>query len=203
MRRTLVEIAAFVGASLLMALGALAVASNMTVAPAPPPAYVSQRAGCHDAPVFAMAGASVTGHARLCILDEGVRPAADVQGLTPGTAYVTWFAYFHRPELCQKPRCALEDLQEETSEGVSGRLDGTVAESFRTAQFHGDFRDLRLVGGSEAQIFIFERGTMTGGDSRARVQKLLTLQVPGIDIPETHPGAGGGRLVARAIFDLP
>jgi hypothetical protein len=203
MHRALREIAVFVGASLLIAVGALAVGGNMTAPPAPTPAFVSQRAGCQDAPVFAMAGASVTGHARLCILDEGVRPAADVQGLTPGTAYVTWFAYFHRPELCQKPRCTLEDLQEETAEGVSGRMDGTVAESFRTAQFHGDFRDLRLVGGSEALIFIFERGSVATVDTRARAQKLLTLQVPGIDIPETRPGAGGGRLVARAIFDLP
>lgn len=203
MHRALVEILVFVGASLLIALGALAAASTMTTLPTPVPSYASQRAGCHDAPVFAMAGSSVTGKARLCLLDEGVRPEADIQGLTPGTAYVTWFAYFHRPELCRKPRCTLEDLQEDAAEGVSSRMDGTVAESFRTAQFHGDFRDLRLVGGSEAQIFIFERGAVAAGDSRARAQNLLTLQVPGIDVPETRPGSGGGRLVARAIFDLP
>lgn len=203
MRRALTEIGPFVVVSVLIAAGALMVGGNMTVPPAPVPAYLSQRPGCLDAPIFAMAGASVTGRARLCIVDEGVRPVADIEGLTPGTAYVTWFGYVDRPELCQKPRCALDDLLGETAEGVSGRMDGMVADGFRKAQFAGDFRDVRLTSGSQALIFVFERGAVTAGDTRARARQLLTLQLPGLDLPETYAGGAVVHLVARAIFDLP
>lgn len=202
-RRAFIDLSPFVIASLVIAAGALMVGGNLTLAPPPVPAYVSQRPGCLDAAVFPMAGSSVKGQARLCIVDEGVRPIVDIEGLTPGTAYVTWFGYIDRPELCQTPRCALDDLLGETAEGVSGRMDSVVADGIRKAQFAGDFRDIRLRSESQALIFIFERGAVTAGDTRGRARQLLTVRLPGLDLPETYAGDGTGHVVARAIFDLP
>jgi hypothetical protein len=203
MQRALVEIGAAFGASVLVMAGVLAIGGTWKVTPPPVPAYVSQRPGCLEAPVFGIDSSGVAGSARLCILDEGARPVADVEGLTPGTAYVTWFAYFDRPQLCQKSRCTLDDLRGEYAVGVSGRMDGIVADGFHKAQLRGDFRDLRLTGGAEATILVFERAAVAIGDTRARARQLLTVQLPGLDLPATDAGVGGGRLVARAVFDLP
>jgi hypothetical protein len=203
MHRALVEIGVAVGASMLLMAGVLAVGSIWTVSPAPMPTHVSRHPSCLDAPVFGVDDSGLAGSARLCILDEGVRPAADVEGLTPGTAYVTWFAYFDRPRSCQKARCTLDDLRGESAVGVPVRMDGIVADGFRKAQLRGDFRDLRLNGGAEAAIFVFERGVVNSGDTLGRARRLLTVQVPGLDLPSTDPGIGGGRLVAHAAFNLP
>jgi hypothetical protein len=203
MNRTVAEIGATLGASVLVVVGVLTVGGNLQAAPAPVPAYVTQRPGCLDTPVFPVDGSGLNGQARLCIVDEGVRPSADVDGLTPSTAYVTWFAYFDRPQGCQKGNCTLVDLRGDAAAGVSGRMDGIVADGLRKAQFRGDFRDLRTSGGSDALIFVFERGPVAPGDARDRARKLLTVQVPGLDLPEAHLGVGGGRLVAHAIFRLP
>jgi hypothetical protein len=203
MHRTLVEIGASLGASALIVVGVLAAGGNLKLEPAPVPAFVSQRPGCLEAPVFGLDRSGLNGGAMLCIVDEGVRPAVDVDGLTPGTAYIAWFAYFDRPQACQNGRCAIDDLRRDAVGGASGRMDGIVAGGIGKAQFNGDFRDLRLSGGSEASVLLFERGTVSTGDTRGRARHLLTLQVPGLDLPETHTGAGGGRLVAQAVFELP
>jgi hypothetical protein len=203
MNRTVAEIGATLGASVLVVVGVLAVGGTLKAAPAPVPAYVTQQPGCLDASVFAVDSSGLSGHARLCILDEGVRPSADVEGLTPSTAYVTWFAYFDRPQSCQQGRCTLADLRGDAAIGVSGRMDAIVADGLRKAQFRGDFRDLRMSGGSDALIYVFERGAVATGDARDRARQLLTVQLPGLDLPETHAGVGSGRLVAHAIFRLP
>jgi hypothetical protein len=202
-RRAVIEIGPFVVVSVLIAAGALIVGGNMTAPPAPVPAYASQRPGCQDAPVVGLDNSGLKGSARLCILDESTRPAVDVDGLTPGMAYVAWFAYFDRPQACQKGQCTIGDLRRDAVGGASGRMDGIVADGVGKAKFNGDFRDFRLSGGSEASVFLFERGIVGTGDTRGRARQLLTLQVPGLDLPETHTGAGGGRLVAQAVFQLP
>ena len=118
MHRAVVEIGASLGASVLVVAAVLAIGRTMVSAPAPVPASVGQHAGCLEAPVFGIDGSGLTGSARLCILDAGVRPAADVEGLTPGTAYVTWFAYVDQPTMCQKNHCTLDDLRGESGLGV-------------------------------------------------------------------------------------
>jgi hypothetical protein len=203
MHRTLAEIGASLAASALIVAGVLAAGGNLRLGPAPVPAHVSQRPGCLDAPIFGLDSSGLKGRARLCVVDEGTRPAADVEGLTPGTAYVAWFAYFDRPQACQKGHCTIGDLRRDAVGGASGRMDGIVADGVGKAEFNGDFRDVRLASGSQALIFLFERGTVSPGDTRGRARQLLTLQLPGLDLPETYTGNGVGRLVARAIFDLP
>jgi hypothetical protein len=203
MHRTLVEVSVAVGASALIATAVLvAGGSHMKSAPAPLPAYVTRQAGCLDAPVFELDGSGVKGRARLCIVDEGVRPAADVEGLTPGTTYATWFAYFDRPQGCRTHRCTIEDLRGEAAAGVAGRMDGVVADGLRKAQFRGDFRDLRLSSGSEASLLVFDRGPVSAGDSHARAKQLLSLQMPGLNVPTVGAAVNGGRAVAQAIFDF-
>ncbi|MDP8908039.1 MAG: hypothetical protein M3N47_02750 [Chloroflexota bacterium] len=203
MHRMLVEMSATLGAGVVIVAGVLAAGGHMEATPLPIPVYVAQPAGCLDTPVFALDNSGVIGRARLCIVDEGVRPAADVEGLNPGTAYAAWLAYFDRPQECQKLRCTIEDLRGENAVGVAGRMDGMVADGIRKAQFHGDFRDLRVASGSELSLFVFERGPVSAGDSRARAQQLLTLQLPGPNVPSSSAAAGGGRPVAQAAFSLP
>jgi hypothetical protein len=203
MHRMIVEISATLGASAVIVAGVLAAGGHIKAAPPPIPAYVDRQAGCLDAPVFALDSSGVVGRAKLCIVDEGVRPAAEVEGLNPGTTYAAWFAYFDRPQECQKLRCTVEDLRGENAAGVAGRMDGIVADGTRKAQLHGDFRDLRVVSGSELSLFVFERGPVSVGDTRARAHQLLTLPLPGPNVPSTGAAAGGGRLVAQAVFNLP
>ncbi|MCC6176773.1 MAG: hypothetical protein IT305_15800 [Chloroflexi bacterium] len=201
MHRILVEMAVTVGASALIA-GAVLVAGNSSLkpAPAPPPAYVTQPPGCRDAPILEVRGSGVTGRAKLCILDEGVRSAADVEGLTPGTTYTTWIAYFDRPLECQKPHCALDDLRG-TAMGVAGRMDGIAADGFRRAQFNGDLRDLKLAGRSEVWLLVFDRGPTIASDGQLRASQLLSASSPLLRVP-TVGDATGDRVVAQAIFSM-
>lgn len=203
MYRSLVEIGATVGVSIVIAAAALVAGGSMK-APLPPiPSYVGQPPGCLDAPVVALDGSGVVGRAKLCIVDEAVRPAADVEGLNPGTAYAAWLAYFDRPQECQKLRCTVEDLRGENAVGVAGRMDGMVADGTRKAQLHGDFRDLRVAGGAEVSLFVFERGPVSVGQTRARARQLLTLPLPGPNMLNLGTTAEGGRLVAQAVFSFP
>jgi hypothetical protein len=202
MRRALIEAGSFVVVSVLIAAGVLIVGSNMTSVPPLVPAYAGLRPGCRSTPVTGLDDSGLNGSARLCLADAGIHPVADVEGLTPGTGYVTWFGYFNRPELCLKTLCTVDDLRGERAEGVAGRMDRIATDGFRRAQFSGEFRDVRLRRGSQALIVVFERGAMPSEDARPAVRQLLTAQLPGLDLPETHAAVGAGRLVARANFDL-
>lgn len=205
MHRWLVEIGATVGVSVLMAAGALAAGRSLAAAPPPAsaPSFANQQPGCFEAPVVALDHSGVTGRARLCIVDEGVRPLVDVEGLTPNTAYAALMMYFDRPQVCLKQRCAMDDLLPSTDAGVAARLDAIVADGFRKATFRGDLRDLRLSSKSEVSILVLDRGPVTVGDTRGRARRLLDVQAPAAAMSAARSGVVEHLVVARATFDLP
>jgi hypothetical protein len=202
MHRTLVEISIVLGASIVVTAGVFFAGSSLKRVPPPLPTFLSQRSGCLDAPISPLNDSGIMGQAKLCIIDEAVRPEADVVGLNPGSAYATWLAYFDQPHTCRKPRCTITDLRGETATGVAGRMDGMVAGGIRKAQFFGDFRDLRLKSGSQVSLLVMDRGPVSDGDARARARQLLTLHVDGANGLEGMT-VGGEHVVGQAIFDLP
>ena len=205
MSRTLIALAAGLGASALVAVAVLAAGGALRPTPAPIPASQAGPAGCAEARLHEQSDSGITGRARLCILDEGVRPAIEAEALAPGTAYTAWFAYFDRPRQCRLARCGTDDLLGEDPAGVVGRMAGAVADGTRKADFWGDFRDLRLSGGSQVVLFIFGHGPADSADNRRRTRQLLTIQSPRLGAPAAGAPSDGARaaMVAEAIFDLP
>lgn len=175
MRRAPIEIAVGIVASTLMAATVVIAAGVLPTTTALPSVQVTEQVGCWMAPVFQRDGSGVVGRARLCIVDEGVRPAIEATGLTPGIVYATWLGYFDRPTDCRKSRCTLSDFVGDEPAGVVGRMDGLVADGTGKAAFWGDFRDLRLAGGSEVRLLIFERGHTGVANSRRRCPPALDL----------------------------
>jgi hypothetical protein len=203
MRRLVVELLVGLGLSTLVAATMMVAGRTAQTSPTPLPKLVTERPGCLETRLFGLDGSGITGRARLCIVDEGVRPLVDAEGLVPGTAYAMWLAYFDRPRECRKARCTVDDLTGEAAVGVVGRMDGVVADGLQKAEFRGDGRDLRLASGSEVSLLVFERGHVQAGDTRGRARQLLALHLAGLDGSAVRPGAVGTRLVAQAIFDVP
>ena len=203
MRRVPTELLVGPGASALIALAVLAVGGGLRASPIPLPSRLVEQAGCWDTRLVALDRSGIVGHARLCAPDEGVRAGMAAEGLTSGVAYTAWLVYFDRPSECRVARCAVDDLLGEEPVGIIGRMDGTVANGTRKAEFAGDFRDLRASSTSQVILLLFERGQAGSPDSRRRARQLLSLHVGRPNgLPAGAPD-DGARLVAQAIFDLP
>jgi hypothetical protein len=165
MREIIREVAVTAGVSAIIALlafGAGVAVLTMPDEPLPPPLAVSS--GCSNAPVTQLAGSGLRGSARLCFSDEAVRPAMRVEGLTPGEAYTAWLAYFDRPLACKQTPCSGADVLGKDPVGTLGRMDGIVADGTRTAELHGDLRDLRVSGGSQVALLLFGHGAARQGN---------------------------------------
>jgi hypothetical protein len=206
MRRFLVEILVFMTLVAVIVVGVAALggaAVQSTVRPVA--ARGASEAGCFDTPVTSQTDSGVRGGARLCIVDEGVRPAMRAEELAPDTIYSVWLAYFDRPMACRGVPCGRGDLFGEDPIGVLGRMDGVVASGLRKADFWGDFRDLRLSSGSQVTLLLLSHGPASTGDRRARARQLLTPQLPRLGAPLAGAVADGdvGMEVAQAIFNLP
>ena len=203
MRRVPIELLVGLGASALLALGVAIVGGGLRAAPVPLPSTLPEQAGCFDSRLITLDRSGVTGRARLCALDEGVRTGIESEGLTSGAAYSAWLVYFDQPGQCRVPRCAVDDLLGDEPVGVIGRMDGAVADGRRKASFSGDFRDLRLSAASQVTLLVFERGQAGSPDNRRRARQLLSLHTVRIGTPPASASDDGARLVAQAIFDLP
>ena len=203
MRRTPIELLVGLGASALIAVAVVVVGGALRPAPVPLPSALSEEAGCYDTRLITLDRSGVTGRARLCTPDEGVRAGMEAEGLTSGIAYTAWLVYFDRPRECRVPRCAVDDLLGDEPVGIVGRMDGAVANGTRKTHFTGDFRDLRLGVESQVTLLIFERGAAGSMDNRRRARQLLSLQVARLGAPQQGTVEDGARTVAQAIFDLP
>src|SRR5262249_17412377 len=148
----------------------------------------------------------VTGSARLCVLEDGVRAQIAAANLAADNAYTSWFVYFDRPSTCKTAQlCSPPDLTGEDPAGVVGRIDGLVADGRGAGAFEGALPGLRLASGSHVHLPTFGHGPANTEDYRARVRQLLTpedpmLGAPGLGVPAAHPHAGP---VAVAIFEIP
>ena len=206
MSRTLDEIAVILALNVLIAVAVFAVGSGpLQEESTPVPAYPAGQAGCLGAPAIPLSDTSVAGRAWLCILDEGVRPGMELEGLTPELAYTAWVMYFDRPGVCRTTVCGLEDLLGDDPVGVLGRMDGAVGNGTRKTHFAGDYRDLRLTRGSRVTLLVMGHGRAGTGDTRQRARQLLTPQFPRLGAPVAGAVVDGEVpiAVAHAVFDLP
>ena len=172
------------------------------------PAEASQAAQeqCLDQPVTQRSGTAVQGSARLCFDTDGVRPELEVEHLSAGTVYTTWFVYYDRASDCQTHPCVGgTDAVGADPAGVLGRMDGLVADQSGAGHFAADLRGLHLSSGSEVQIPVFGHGPASTTDGRARARQILTPQLPMLGAPGLGVGSDGdlGGPVAAVIFDIP
>lgn len=160
---------------------------------------------CLKAPLASVGGGMVGGRARLCLSDGSVRTVIQLEQLADKVTYVAWLAYFDRPARCLSRPCAGPDLVGERPVGVRGRVDAAVPDVTRRGSIAVTHHGLRLRGGSEVQLLIFERGQLDRLDIDQRAR--LLLEWPASLGERSGPGVGGwsegGSLAARAVVIVP
>jgi hypothetical protein len=167
---------------------ALLVAASTTPGYADPgskdlPSAGQPQTNCLDTPLVSMADSGVTSSAQLCVRDEGVHAQVATSNLAAGDANTAWFVYFDRPANCRAMPCMPADAIGEDPVGVLGRMDGLVADATGAGTFAGDFRGLRLSGGSQVHLPIYGHGPAST-DNRARARQLLTPEDPILGAPD-------------------
>jgi hypothetical protein len=202
-RRYLAESMVPITASIVVMLGMVALGgSTLRQAPLVPELSLKMMPGCFDTPVAQVGGSGIAGQAQICITDDAVRPALRVANLTPDTAYLALFEYFEEPAACQGFPCTTADLRADGSGGTLARLDATVANGTRRADFNGDFRDVPFTRRSQITLTLFDRGSVRGSDGRHRAHQLLALPIsqPGGAQGGYRADPGAGHRVAQAVF---
>ena len=157
---------------------------------------------CRSQALVTLANSGVHGRATLCTTARGVRAKIKTKGLTPGTAYTSWFFYFDNSSLCTGGGpgvCEGKDLgfgdPSANPLGVFGRLDSTVADENGKETFSGRAGSLRFSSGSQVWLYLESHGPAVTNDNR-----LLALQ----QLTSEDPPAGPPNLSnAIAIFDIP
>jgi hypothetical protein len=203
--RFLTEVLVFAAVMAAMVLAVFAAGGGLAQPSArPTPVALPAEPGCLEAPIVQVAGSGIRGAARLCVVDEAVRPRIEVKELLIGTVYTAWFLYFDRPTACKTNPCTDADLLGFDPPGVLGRMDGIVADGSRGGYFWGDYRDLGLSAGSQVTLLMLGHGAART-DNHLRARQFLTPQMPKLGSPAAGTVADGeaGSPVAYAIFALP
>jgi hypothetical protein len=173
---------------------------------------------CARVPVAQQGNSGATGHAVLCVNDDGVQASMKVNNLVRGNAYTVWFVYFDNPAACTSAGltgpgqpCGSADLTQPVPDalhpdlappGVFGRMDSAVADEDGQARFAAKLQDFKVSKGSLIWLFIFNHGPAST-DNEARARQLLTPETPGLGAP------GLGLLVRKgfgagvAVFNIP
>ena len=168
---------------------------------------------CRSQALVTLANSGVHGRATLCTTARGVRAKIQTKGLTPGTAYTTWFFYFDNSSLCTGGGpgvCGGKDLgfgdPSANPLGVFGRLDSTVADENGKETFSGRAGSLRFSSGSQVWLYLESHGPAVTTDNRRLARQQLTPEDPAGGAPNLGnvvDGAGGTADAAIAIFDIP
>jgi hypothetical protein len=173
---------------------------------------------CAKVPVTQQGNSGATGHAVLCVSEDGVQASMKVRNLVSGNAYTVWFVYFDNPAACTSSGltgpgqpCGAADLTTPVPDalhpglappGVFGRMDSAVADEDGQARFSAKLQDFKVSKGSLVWLFIFNHGPAST-DNEARARQLLTPETPGLGAP------GLGLLVRKgfgagvAVFNIP
>ncbi len=145
-----------------------------------------------DAPLMALNGSLISGHASLFRGGGELDVLIGAENLTPGVAYTAWFIYYDDTSKCLTPhQCGPSDLTMPASnpEGVFGRMDSAVAGADGRLAFKGSMRNFRISFGSAVHVVLFSHGPADTIDNRERARQLLTPESPGLGAP----GLGGSR----------
>ncbi len=173
---------------------------------------------CAGVPVAQQGNSGATGHAVLCVNEDGVQASMKVSHLVSGNAYTVWFVYFDNPAACTSSGltgpgqpCGAADLTKPVPDalhpglappGVFGRMDSGVADEDGQARFSAKLQDFKVSKGALIWLFIFVHGPASA-DNEARARQLLTPEAPGLGAP------GLGLLVRKgfgagvAVFNIP
>lgn len=185
-------------AGLVHAIGARA---TDTVSPTfvPPRALASP--GCRDAPLRPVVISGVSGHARVCIVDDRLSVEVVAGSLTERHTYSAWFSYVDRDRPFgddARPGAGVE-----SPAGLAGRFDGTVADA-PEASFSTQIQGLRPAARSEITVRLYARPPVAMDDPAARTYQLLLPQPSERDAGAIATVAVGsaGSLVAVATFDF-
>ena len=156
----------------------------------------------HQVPVVSF-GSGVTGMARVCANDEGVRASMHVKNLVVGNAYTTWFAYVDQPSLCVIEGCDGPDFLDPDPLGVVGRMDSGVAKQSEM-HFSTSIAGFQLSHGSRVILILFDHGPAKL-DNRRRARQLLTPEDPALGTPGLGVVADGalGQFSAVAAVNIP
>lgn len=164
-----------------------------------------------NAPVIQQGNSGATGHAALCVNDDGLKAKMKVTNLVPGNAYTVWFIYFDNPAACAVSGCSPADLTTPIPDaghptlapaGVFGRMDSAVADEDGEARFSAKLQDFKVSKGSLIWLFVFNHG-LASTDNQERARQLLTPETPGLGAPGLglllRKGFGAG----VAVFNIP
>lgn len=159
-------------------------------------------------------GNELSGRGTVCMTPFGLWSTMQVQGLTAGNAYTTWWVYIDDPASCAnfplpspevipfpEPAnyagpCGLADFFTMDPSGeflnplaVFGRMDSAIPGGRRITRFAGDLRDFKPSPGSQVWLFVFGHGPADQSDKRQLARQLLTPEDPGSGTP--HVGIAG------------
>ena len=171
-----------------------------------------------QASVTQQGSSGATGHAALCVNDDGLKARMKAMSLVPGNAYTVWFVYFDNPAACASSGltgpnqpCGSIDLTTPVPDalhpnlappGVFGRMDSAVADEDGEAQFSARLRGFKVSKGSLIWLFIFNHGPAST-DNQERARQLLTPQTPGLGSPGLGVGSRKGFGAGVAVFSIP
>ena len=152
-----------------------------------------------------------TGHAAICVNEDGLKVSLKVMNLVPGNAYTVWFIYFDNPATCATPGCGPSDLTTPIPDalhpnlapaGAFGRMDSAVADEDGEARFSAKLQDFKVSKGSLIWLAVFNHGSAST-DNQERARQLLTPETPGLGAPGlgllVRKGFGAG----LAVFNIP
>lgn len=173
---------------------------------------------CAKVPVTQLGNSGATGHAVLCVNDDGVQTSMRISNLISGNAYTVWFVYFDNPAACASSGftgpgqpCGSADLTTPVPDalhpslapaGVFGRMDSAVADEDGRARFSAKMQDFKVSKGSLIWLVIFTHGPAST-DNHARALQLLTPETPGLGAPGLGLLARKGFGAGVAAFNIP
>jgi len=144
----------------------------------------------------------VTGRAKLCVSESGLKGRMQTRKLTPGNPYTVWWVYI------DEPGCAgggffgcIATFFGDDPLAVFGRMDSGISPHKGRLKFFDKLDDMRVSNGSQVWFLVFGHGPASA-DGRQLARQLLTPEDPTAGAP--HLGVtANGYPVAVAIFELP
>src|SRR5207249_1430320 len=164
---------------------------------------------CRSQALITLGDSGVHGRATFCTTARGVRAKIKTKGLTPGTAYTTWFFYIDNPSLCSGGPGVCGDADvgiggPPNPLGVFGRLDSTVADENGKETFSGRAGSLRFSSGSQVWLVVVSHGPAVTTDNRRLARQQLTPEDPLAGAPSLGVvGEPEGSGNAIAVFNIP
>ncbi|NOX70137.1 MAG: hypothetical protein GXP15_13195 [Gammaproteobacteria bacterium] len=144
----------------------------------------------------------VSGKAKLCVNESGLKGDLEVNHLTPGNPYTVWWVYI------DDPGCpgggffgCIATFFGDDPLAVFGRMDSGISPHKGHLEFSDKLDDMQVRSGSQVWFLVFGHGPAST-DGRLLARQLLTPEDPTAGAPHLGVDANGYP-TAVAIFELP